>query len=336
MFKLWSEIKKEANMELSPNFGFRSWDDLSKDDKYRIWKYLEWYFFEKDESTKDFFYEDKKCNYKFLGDHGEAEKKIERIIDSVTYLNLKHKSKSYAYHFLEDKKFNSACRDFYEIFSTQSENVVLELFSLYAKLIILERKQNELEREEGEIDNEFNKRVSKWKWEIFDDFAENLNELFIEFGVKYYLTRDGFAPRQDSKIMLEIFDPVLVCLSDKKWEETNKLLSDAFIEYRKNTPQGYSNCVTNTVSAVQSFLQILVINNTGKGDISKLILTASKNNLIPNDFFTQNIFKNIESIFAKERQEIGIAHPKKEYANEKNARTILNLAMIFLQHCLQY
>ena len=31
----------------------------------------------------------------------------------------------------------------------------------------------------------------------------------------------------------------------------------------------------------------------------------------------------------------GIAHPKKEYANERNARTILNLSMIFFQHCIQ-
>ncbi len=40
-FKLWSEIKKEAKDELSPDFGFRNWGDLSIDDKYKIWKYME-------------------------------------------------------------------------------------------------------------------------------------------------------------------------------------------------------------------------------------------------------------------------------------------------------
>ena len=54
-----------------------------------------------------------------------------------------------------------------------------------------------------------------------------------------------------------------------------------------------------------------------------------------NDFFTKEIFKNIESIFARERQDKGNAHPKKEYATEKSARTLMNLSMIFLQHCIQ-
>jgi hypothetical protein len=142
-------------------------------------------------------------------------------------------------------------------------------------------------------------------------------------------------PRQDSKIIEEVYEPILSFLSNNKWEEVNRLLSDSFADYRKNTPQGYSNCVTNTISAVQAFLQILVHDKTGKGEISKLIAEAQKKSLVPNDFFTQKIFENMESILAKERQETGIAHPKKEYATEKNTRTILNLAMIFIQHCIQ-
>ena len=54
-----------------------------------------------------------------------------------------------------------------------------------------------------------------------------------------------------------------------------------------------------------------------------------------NDFFTKEIFKNIESIFDRERQDKGNAHPKKEYAIEKSVRTLMNLSMIFLQHCIQ-
>jgi hypothetical protein len=42
----------------------------------------------------------------------------------------------------------------------------------------------------------------------------------------------------------------------------------------------------------------------------------------------------IESILMRERQETGIAHPKKEYAKEKNALLVLNMAMIFIQRCL--
>ena len=36
-----------------------------------------------------------------------------------------------------------------------------------------------------------------------------------------------------------------------------------------------------------------------------------------------------------ERQLKGTPHPSKEYATEKNARLLLNLVMVFLQHCIQ-
>ncbi len=335
MFKLWSEIKKEAKGELSPDFGFRDWADLSSDDKYLIWKYLEWHFFSKDELHQDFSYGDRRCNYKFFGDYDEKDNKLTRVVNSIQFLNLKYKAKSYARNFLEDNKYNSACHDFYQIFSTQSENVVLELLSLYSNLIIFERNNREPRLNENENDDEFKKRTFEWRWEVFDRFSEDLNEVFIQFGVKYYLTRGSFVPRQDSKIMEEIYKPVLDYLSDNKWKEVNNLLEDSFSEYRKNTPQGYSNSVTNTISTIQAFLQILNNGKTGKGNISHLIIEAQKKGLIGNDSFTKQIFDNVESIFAKERQETSTAHPKKEYATEKNARTMLNLAMIFFQHCIQ-
>lgn len=83
-------------------------------------------------------------------------------------------------------------------------------------------------------------------------------------------------------------------------------------------------------------MQILVYGKIGRGTLSKLIAEASKKKLIPNDTFTETVFNNIDSIFARERQSAGIAHPppKNEYATEKNAHMILNLAMIFIQHCI--
>ena len=199
MFKLWSEIKAEAKKELASGLGFRSWDDLSSDEKYLVWKYLEWYFFEKDEYDRVFSYGDRNCNYKFSGDHNEASRKLTRIVNSADFLNSQYKAQSYARSFLEDRKFNSACKDFYRIFIIQTENVVLEILSLYSRFILTERKNGEPGRNEEESDDEFEKRSLGWKWEIFDEFAESLNEVFLQFGVKYYLTRDGFVPRQDKK-----------------------------------------------------------------------------------------------------------------------------------------
>jgi len=334
-FKLWSELNPKAKRELKPDFGFRNWDSLKEDEKYKIWKYLEFYFFDKDIKTRGNPLGDRENYYRFYGEDCWKRRKKKRICLSIMTLNDKYKAKSYARNFLENTTLNSACYDFYEIFMKQDEHVVMELLSLYSKALISERADETIHRKKDEIEEEYQKRLQNWRWKDFDKFSENLNEIFTDFGINLYLTRQGFMPRQEEKIVKEIYEPVLSYLSHPRWKEVSKLLSDSFDEYRKNTSQAYSNCVTNTVSATQAFLQIVVNGKTGKGEISKLIPEAQKKNLIPNDFFTQKIFANIESIFARQRQETGIAHPKKEYATEKNARTILNLAMIFFQHCIQ-
>lgn len=150
------------------------------------------------------------------------------------------------------------------------------------------------------------------------------------------MIEDQFVPKQEEKIVKEIYEPVLSYLSNKKWQKVNEILSDAFADYRKNTPQGYSDCVTKTISAIQAFLQILVDNKIGSSEGIKSYIEKAKNkNLIPQDKFSTEIFKNIEAILMRERGKTGSAHPSPEYATEKNARMVLNLAMIFIQHCMQ-
>lgn len=336
MFKLWSKVNKEAKEELSPNFGFRSWNKLSIEDKDLIWKYLDSHFFEKNKYSENFSFGGNSCNYKFSGNNDEKSCKLKRITYSVAFLNSENKARSYARNFLENKEFNSACQDFYEIFSSQSENVVLELLSYYSNLVIFERKDKKLEREINENDKEFNKRTTEWKWEEFDKFSEDLNEVFLQFGIKYCLSRNHFIPRQEEKIIKEIYDPVLIFLSDdSKWKEINKELSDAFDDYRKNTPQGYSGCITNSIVALEGFLQVLIYGEIGGSEgLTGLIKKSIDKKLIPYDGFANQIFKNINSILMRERGKTGNAHPKKEYSNEKNARMVLNLTMIFLQHCI--
>jgi hypothetical protein len=341
-FKLWSDLNPEVKKELKPDLGFRDWNSLMKDDKYKIWKYLERnYFFNPDKIIKYYPMPGvEEVSYEFsvrYYDDYEKEQKKKRILNSINQLNDKYKVNSYAINFLKNRNNFSACQDFYDIFINQDENVVIELLSFYCKNLISEKNIYSIKKL-NETDQEYQNRMEteqKWKWKKFDDFAKDLNDIFIQFGINLYLTRLGFIPRQEEKIIKEIYEPVLNFLSHPNWEKVNTILSDSFDEYRKNTPQGYSNSVTNAISAVQAFLQIIVTGKTGKGEISELISDAQKNNLIPNDFFTKKIFENIKSILVRERQETGIAHPKKEYATEKNARIILNLVMVFLQHCIQ-
>ena len=123
-------------------------------------------------------------------------------------------------------------------------------------------------------------------------------------------------------------------LSGKKWSPVSRDLSDAFRKFQEKTPQGYSSCITHTISALQGFLQILVHDKTGKGDFNDLIPYAQKKDVIPSDAFSTKIFKDIQSILMQKRQESGDPHPKEEYANERSAKLVLNLIMIFIQNCI--
>jgi hypothetical protein len=172
------------------------------------------------------------------------------------------------------------------------------------------------------------------QWGEFDNFARKLNEVIADFRINVHLTRSGFLPRLEEKIMQGIYEPVLKILSAEKWREVNDHLRDAFAEFQKNTDQGFSICLTNTVSALEAFLQILVNGKTGKGQIAELITKGQRRHLIPEDSFSQSGFKNILSVLMTERQKFSIAHPKKEYANAMNCQLILDLTMVFIRHCL--
>jgi hypothetical protein len=341
MFKVWSESNIEAKKTLKPDLGLRVWDNLTKDEKKLIWEYV----------RDDFFNINKLCNGydfdvydKYLNSEGEcfevygsnANDKRKRIDFSIIQFYHLYKAKKYTKNFIQDFSHYSACLDFYTIFFEGEGDAVLELISHYLMALLKERDDeifNQNFSDNIEMQNE-NEKL-KWQYRDFDVFALELNDVFEQFGLNIYLTRNGFIPKQDDKIVKDIFEPVLKCLSHEKWTEVNKLFSDAFVEYRKNTPNSYSTCITHTVSAVQAFLQILVNGKTGIGDISKLIPKAQKENLIPSDMFTKKVFETIESVLMRERQERGDPHPKKEYANEKNAKLVLNLAMVFLQHSIQ-
>ncbi len=337
MFKLWSEINADSKESLKPDLGLRIWDNLSPEEKQKIWHYLDWHFFDaqlKEEYGMMGGVE--KRFYEFYGEYREKEYKQKTIHKSILFLNENYKAKSFADSYLKNPNLNTACYDFYNIFMNQAEVVVMELLSAYAKFLYEFTKNDDyIYKSENETEKDFLERKTKAEYKFFDNFSSRINDVFLQFGIRYYLTRDGFIPRQDAKIIEEIYEPVLGYLSDQKWKKVNEILSDAFSDYIKNTPQGYSGCVTKTISAVEAYLQILVDGKTGGKNLSSLISEGQKNNLIPNDIFTQNIFKNTEAIFARERKATGDAHPKDEYATEKNARTILNLAMIFIQHCIQ-
>ena len=331
-FKLWSESNSEAKNILQPDLGLRPFAKLTRDERTIIWSYLEKYFFTHYSSS---LYE---WNYANEVNQWELKDRQTRIEYSIYSINQKYKAKNYGASFLRFPSLRSACEDFYQIFINMNEHVVLELITIYCTSLISEKTIFALNEKTDETDEEYEEYTKKYYNEIhtkFDTFAFDLNELFIQFSVNLELTRLGFIPRQEEKIIEDIYKPVIRSLSHPKWERVNVLLSDAFNEYRTNSPDSYSTCITHCAASLEAFLQIALDLEIGKETFSKLIPVAQKGGIIPDDIFTTTIFKNIESIFARERKITGDAHPKKEYASEKNARMMLNLLMVFLQHCIQ-
>ncbi len=337
MFKFWSENNKQAKDFLRPDLGLRNWNDLIAEEKNKIWHYLNRYFF--DAKIKEQYGTMggiEKRFYKFYGGYKEKEYKQKTIHKTILHINENFKARSFADTYLKNPSLSTACYDFHNIFMEQDESVTMELLSIYAKTFYeLTKNDDYIYKSKKETKKDFLQRKIKTEFKFFDSFSERINDVFSQFGIKYYLTRDGFMPRQDVKIMEEIYEPVLNYLSDKKWKKVNEILSDAFVDYGKNTPQGYSNCITHSVSALQAFLQILVNGKIGSGGIKELIKQAQDRKLIPNDIFSCKIFKDVNSILMRERGKTGNPHPKEEYANEKNTRLVLNLIMIFFQHCIQ-
>jgi hypothetical protein len=322
-FKTWSEINPKALEKINPKIGLREWDELTNDEKDKIFRYF---------YNKKWFHNDyENIVFHSIRNLNDLYKK-----QSFGIKTLEHNGPHYSCGSLDSCCYDNASEDFLSIFRIQNQDVVYELLTLYAWQMIdfgILRRLNDAENEEIRKD-EINRAYNCYN-NSFDKFALCFNDIFGQFGINVMLTRSGLIPRQDEKITKEIYEPVLMFLSDLKWESVNRDLKDAFKDYQLKTDKAYSSCVTHTISALQAFLQLIVNGKTGKGDISALIIEARKKKIIPDDKFTEQIFKNIESILMYERQATADAHPKKEYATEKNARLVLNLVMVFLQHCIQ-
>lgn len=237
MFKFWSETSSESKKYLKPDMGLRSWNYLNIGEKEKIWHYLEWYFFDSQIKEQREIMSGIKRFYDFYGEYSEKEYKQKTIQESISYLNENYKAKSFAETYLKNPSLNTACYDFHDIFMNQTEVVVMELLSAYAKFLYDFTKNDDyIYRAEKETQRDFLKRKIKNEYKFFDAFSKRLNDVFLQFGIKYCLTRDGFVPRQGEKIIKEVYEPTLDYLSDSKWRKVNEILSDAFSDYAKNTP----------------------------------------------------------------------------------------------------
>ena len=184
--------------------------------------------------------------------------------------------------------------------------------------------------ESGDI--ETRKKQVDWAFSEFDRLARTLNHIFEQFSVNILVTRNGFVPRQDDKIAQEIYVPTMKALSDPKWKQVSDHLSDMFDDYQA---RNYPEVITKAHSALQRFLQILVgEGKNGKGELSKLFAHAKKESMISDNLFIQKIVQTIQSFISSERANNSTAKPSTTAASSSDALLVMNVLMVFLQHCL--
>lgn len=331
MIPFWSDTNSEAKAILLPTEEIQ-WSHLSNEDKKRMWKYLEYELFNSNPNVGGAIFNNVDCSYKFYGkDSWENDYRVKIVSEAMLFLNEKYKKASYAQKVLGNPTYNSACYDFYRIFIEENKDVVLEMLSMFSKVMVL-NDSKKLWKKDNENDEDFEKRKVKEQWKRFDSFSERLSEVFEEFGINYRLTRAGFIVADEPAVIDRIYEPALKKLSSTKWEDVNRDLRDTFSAL--NDDKDGSGALTHALSALQGFLQILVHEKTGRGNTAELIKEALKKKLIPDDDFSKKVIDEMNSFWARERQDKGDPHPKKKYATKDQAKLVISLVMVFIDHVL--
>jgi len=84
MIKLFSQTNKDAIKELKPDLGLRSLNNLTSDEKSKIWYHLERYFFNKDLTTEYTMMGDPaKKYYEFYGGYPEEGYKQKAVLGAI-------------------------------------------------------------------------------------------------------------------------------------------------------------------------------------------------------------------------------------------------------------
>ncbi len=320
-FKLYGQDDPKVEENIQPSLGLRQWTDLAQ--------------------------EEKEIAFQQLKNSGWAEEHSSEILNTIKHLNDRflrqcpgkhlHQIKpegsgEYDRHSNEYERKKAALMDFYHIFITEkSESMVLRMFSKFAESHIDFYDLQSAEKAGTEPEK---KEYIEKAFEDFDKLANCFNHIFEQFAVNVIFTRNGLVPRQEEKIMDMVYTPTLAILADPKWKNVSDDIAKMFEEYRE---KNYPEVITKAHSAVQRFLQVLVgeEGKNAKGEVGKLFEKAKKDGLVPIDRFSEPIINSLQGFLSSERATNSTAKPTLKEASPADALLIMNVTMIFLQHCLQ-
>lgn len=225
----------------------------------------------------------------------------------------------------------AAVKDFCRIFIEEAEPLVLQMLSKFLELLI---DQGCLNRAKEAVQKDVRAQQIETAFDSFDRFANCINHIFEQFAVNQLVTRNGLVPRQDETITRELHSPTLEALSDPKWQPVNETLALMFEDYRERK---FPEAITKAHSAVHGFLQILVgePGSNAKGELGKLMKEGKSSGLIPMNRFTEPFLLNIQGFITSERATNSTAKPSLSEASSADALLMMNMTLLFLQHCLQ-
>lgn len=319
-FQLFGQDDPKVNASIQPVLAFRNWAELSIEDKRIALQALD--------------------NADWLNSYSGE------ILQTINYLNhaflrqcpgkhlhaIKPESDHRGGFGNQPKRMKASLMDFQQIFlQEKSDPLVFRMLSKLAETYIDEYNYGLAARatDETELEKLLNEAFGR-----FDRFANCLNHIFEQFAVNQIVTRNGFVPRQDQKITDEIYTPTLLVLANPKWKSVSDDLTRMFEDYRA---ENYPETITKAHAAIQRFLQIIAGDEgkNGKGEVGKLFQAAKEKGLIPSNHFTVPLLNLIQEFIVSERANNSTAKPTLKDATSSDAMLVMNVVMIFLQHCLQ-
>lgn len=317
-FQLYGQNDPNIEQRIQPNFGLRRWDELKKSEKEIALQELKnrgWIDLDSREILKTIEY----LNFHFLrqcpGKNLHKIKPTPSIPDDHNFTRIE-----------------AANTDFQNIFlQAETEALVLRMLSKFAECYIDKEQLNLVKITKSALKrNEYIKKAFK----NFDILSNCLNHIFEQFSLNVLMTRNGFVPRQDENITKQIYIPTLKVLSDPKWKNVSDDLSQMFVDYREKR---YPEAVTKAHRAIQRFFQILVgkEGKNSKGELANLFKDARNQKLIPINRFTEPIINVFQNYIPAERAAKSTAKPSIAEATSSDALLLMNVVMVFLQHCLQ-
>jgi hypothetical protein len=268
------------------------------------------------------------------------------ILSTMAYLNRKylrlcpakrlHKIPPKYNHSLgrnnTSERIAAATDDFMSIWKSETnEDLLLAMLSKFAERHIDWDSYDRAEKgsEPSEIEKDTERAFRK-----FDKLANCLNHIFEQFAINVVLTRSGLVPRQDERLMELVYTPTLAMLSNPRWKGVNADVAAMFKDYNEGR---FGEAITKAHTAVHRFLQTLVGDDgaAGKGELGKLFAKAKRDQLIPQNRYTDGVIGVLQGYSSSERAEKSTAKPASSNATASDALLMMNVVMVLLQYCLQ-